>query len=70
MALVLNIRNSRKVAPVELTDEERAARIAADDEKRASTNKFLMNYVLIVAFGGVMASLGALVGFAAPGFIR
>lgn len=74
MALMLGTRNRPQVEAVELTEEDRAAANAAAnaaaDERRDKTNKFLMNYFLIVAFGGTMAALGALIGFMNPGFIH
>lgn len=65
---MLGTRTRAQVPAVEITDEQREANIAADEARREKTNKFLMNYFIIVAFGGVMAALGAVIGMAYPQF--
>lgn len=65
---MLGTRTRAQVPAVEITDEQREANIAADEARREKTNKFLMNYFIIVAFGCVMAALGAVIGMAYPQF--
>lgn len=49
-----------------LSDEDR---IAKEDKARSERDKLIVNYFLIVSFGCVMATAGALVGFMYPGLI-